>query len=111
MVKKSFFIAVFISQLIFAVNDEAIMSKRPEAKLSEYDFFKSHKEQIPNNSVHKYFLQTPLFSDYSLKDRFVYIPEGKKAIHSPNKVYEFPVGSALVKSFSYRWLHKRIKFY
>lgn len=109
MVKKFFFIAVFISQLIFAVNDEAIMSKRPEAKLSEYDFFKSHKEQIPNNSVHKYFLQTPLFSDYSLKDRFVYIPEGKKAIHSPNKVYEFPVGSALVKSFSYEMASQKNK--
>jgi uncharacterized repeat protein (TIGR03806 family) len=101
MVKKLLFIVAFVSQLIFAVNDEAILSKRPEAKLSDYEFFKSPKEQIPNDNVHKYFLQTPLFSDYSLKDRFVYIPQGKKAIHSPYKVYKFPIGSALVKTFSY----------
>jgi len=101
MVKKFLFIVAFVSQLIFAVNDEAILSNRPEAKLSDYDFFKSPKEQIPNDNVHKYFLQTPLFSDYSLKDRFVYIPQGKKAIHSPYKVYEFPIGTALVKTFSY----------
>ena len=101
MVKKVLFIVAFLSQSIFAVNDEAIMSKKPEAKLSDYGFFKSHKDQIPNNNVHKYFLQTPLFSDYSLKDRFVYIPQGKKAIHSLNRVYEFPIGSALVKTFSY----------
>ncbi len=101
MVKKVLFIVAFLSQSIFAENDEAIMSKKPEAKLSDYGFFKSHKDQIPNNNVHKYFLQTPLFSDYSLKDRFVYIPQGKKAIHSLDRVYEFPIGSALVKTFSY----------
>jgi len=101
MVKKVLFIVAFLSQSIFAVNDEAIKSKKPEAKLSDYGFFKSHKDQIPNNNVHKYFLQTPLFSDYSLKDRFVYIPQGKKAIHSLDRVYEFPIGSALVKTFSY----------
>ena len=101
MVKKVLFIVAFLSQSIFAVNDEAILSKKPEAKLSDYGFFKSHKDQIPNNNVHKYFLQTPLFSDYSLKDRFVYIPQGKKAIHSLDRVYEFPIGSALVKTFSY----------
>ena len=101
MVKKLFLIVALLSQLIFAVNDEAILSKRPEAKLSDYDLFKSPKEQIPNDNVHKYFLQTPLFSDYSSKDRFVYIPEEKKAIHSFYRVYEFPIGSALVKTFSY----------
>lgn len=101
MVKKVLFIVAFLSQSIFAVNDEAILSKKPEAKLSDYGFFKSHKDQIPNNNVHKYFLKTPLFSDYSLKDRFVYIPQGKKAIHSLDRVYEFPIGSALVKTFSY----------
>ena len=101
MVKKLFLIVAVLSQLIFAVNDEAILSKKPEAKLSDYDFFKSPKEQIPNDNVHKYFLQTPLFSDYSDKERFVYVPKGKKAIFKINDVYQFPVGSVLVKTFSY----------
>ena len=109
MVKKLLLIVALLSQLIFAVNDEAILSKRPEAKLSDYDFFESPKEQIPNDNVHKYFLQTPLFSDYSLKDRFVYIPEEKKAIHSFDKVYEFPVGTALVKTFSYEMASNKNK--
>ena len=109
MVKKLLLIVALLSQLIFAVNDEAILSKRPEAKLSDYDFFKSPKEQIPYDNVHKYFLQTPLFSDYSLKDRFVYIPEEKKAIHSIDRVYEFPIGSALVKTFSYEMASNKNK--
>ena len=109
MVKKLLLIVALLSQLIFAVNDEAILSKRPEAKLSDYDFFESPKEQIPNDNVHKYFLQTPLFSDYSLKDRFVYIPEEKKAIHSFDKVYDFPIGSALVKTFSYEMASNKNK--
>ena len=44
MVKKLLLIVALLSQLIFAVNDEAILSKRPEAKLSDYDFFKLPKE-------------------------------------------------------------------
>ncbi|HIF14361.1 MAG TPA: hypothetical protein EYQ86_03130, partial [Bacteroidetes bacterium] len=48
-----------------------------------------------------YSLSSPLFSDYSDKLRFVYIPEGKKLGYEKNKVFLFPVGSILIKTFAY----------
>ena len=84
-----------------AVNDEAILSKKPEKKLSDYEFFNDAIAQIPAENVYSYVLHSALFSDYADKHRFVYVPKGKKAKFIPNEVYEFPIGSALVKTFSY----------
>ena len=72
MVKKILLTLVFLySSFSLAVNNHAIMSKNPEGKLSDYNFFSSLSEQIPYPGVHKYVLHTPLFSDYTDKDRFV----------------------------------------
>ena len=84
-----------------AVNQGAILSKKPEKKLSDYEFFKDAVAQIPMENVFPYVLHSALFSDYADKHRFVYVPQGKKAKFVPNQVYDFPVGSALVKTFSY----------
>ena len=35
------------------------------------------------------------------KQRWVYIPEGRKASFRKDKVFDFPVGSALIKTFYY----------
>jgi len=94
-------IFVLLSVSVSAVNEEAILSKKPEKKLSEYEFFKDAIAQVPSENVYPYILHSALFSDYADKHRFVYVPEGKKAKFFPNEVYEFPVGSALVKTFSY----------
>lgn len=103
MVKKEFLALVFLfSGFSFAVNNHAILSKTPEEKLSDYNFFSSLSEQTPHLGVHKYVLHTPLFSDYTDKDRFVYVPKNLKAKHVPNKVYDFPLGSSLIKTFSYK---------
>ena len=48
-----------------------------------------------------YDLQTPLFSDYALKRRAVYVPKGKTATYDANDVFQFPVGSVLIKSFGF----------
>ena len=92
---------VFFNANIFAVNDEAILSSKPEKKLSDYEFFSDPVAQIPVKKVFPYILHSALFSDYANKHRFVYVPEEKEAKFIPNEVYEFPVGSALVKTFSY----------
>ena len=84
-----------------AVNDKAILSEKPEKKLSDYEFFDDAINQIPAENVYSYVLHSALFSDYADKHRFVYVPKGKKAKFIPNEVYEFPIGSALVKTFSY----------
>lgn len=87
--------------------------------LSEFRFFTDGIGHSPNDRVRPYALNTPLFSDYALKNRFVYVPEGQTATYNADGVFEFPVGSALIKSFGYpvdfrdsnseiRWLETRV---
>ncbi|HEY4241652.1 MAG TPA: SO2930 family diheme c-type cytochrome [Kofleriaceae bacterium] len=48
-----------------------------------------------------YDLNTPLFSDDMLKSRAIYVPPGMTATFDPELAFDFPVGSALIKTFSY----------
>ena len=70
--------------------------------LSDYNLFKDNQDPTknPNGQGFPYDLTTALFTDYSTKYRFVFIPEGKKANYSENEVLDFPVGSILVKTFA-----------
>jgi uncharacterized repeat protein (TIGR03806 family) len=52
--------------------------------------------------VHPYTLNTPLFSDYAVKDRAVYLPEGTSAVPGgAADVLDFPVGTVILKTFSF----------
>ncbi|MGR3809651.1 SO2930 family diheme c-type cytochrome [Jiulongibacter sp. NS-SX5] len=74
----------------------------PKMKLSDYGFFEGAiAKQIPGKDVKPYSLKTPLFTDYAEKLRFVYLPDGKKAEYNPKEVFDFPRGSALIKTFYY----------
>jgi len=71
-------------------------------KLSEYGFFKGKLANLePAEGVVPYTLNTPLFSDYAKKLRFVKIPKGKMVKYNDKQVFEFPVGSILIKNFYY----------
>ena len=59
------------------------------------------KELKPNAGVVPYDLNTPLFSDYATKYRFVWMPKGTSAQYSETEVFEFPVGAILAKTFAY----------
>jgi uncharacterized repeat protein (TIGR03806 family) len=69
--------------------------------LSEFGFFQDMQNQIPSEGVHPYSLVSPLFSDQTDKLRFVYVPEGQKLSYVKDKVFIFPVGSTLIKTFAY----------
>jgi uncharacterized repeat protein (TIGR03806 family) len=56
---------------------------------------------VPNAGVLPYDLITPLFSDYAHKLRTVWMPAGQSAKYSPDKSFEFPVGTILSKTFYY----------
>jgi uncharacterized repeat protein (TIGR03806 family) len=78
------------------------VAKAPFKNLSEYHFFTGMlKELIPNERVVPYDLNTPLFTDYAFKQRFVYVPEGKSAPFDTTEVLNLPVGSCLIKNFYY----------
>ena len=52
-----------------------------------------------NERVVPYDMNTPLFTDYALKARAVYIPEGQSGTFDPTDAFDLPVGSVLVKHF------------
>ena len=64
-------------------------------ELSEYGFFTGERPVIP------YDVNTPLFSDYTTKQRYLYLPPGTTATWQDPDAFELPVGAALIKTFSY----------
>lgn len=83
------------------VNDEALLNTRPQKLLSAYGLFDDGPAQLPAAGVIGYDLQVPLFTDYAEKYRFVYLPAGQSAAFHNTEVFDFPVGSVLVKTFAY----------
>ncbi len=55
----------------------------------------------PNSRVLPYDLNTPLFSDYAVKYRYVWMPPGASAEYRDDAVFDLPVGTILVKSFAF----------
>lgn len=75
----------------------------PYEKLSDYQFFKGNLAQLnPNERVIPYDLNSPLFSDYAHKARFVWLPEGTSAKYRTGEVLDFPKGTVLIKNFYYQ---------
>ncbi|HEX4420627.1 MAG TPA: SO2930 family diheme c-type cytochrome [Kofleriaceae bacterium] len=73
----------------------------PAEHLSDYQLFTFDAQtgfQF-NDRVVPYDINTPLFSDDALKQRAIYIPPGAAATFDPENALDFPVGSALIKTF------------
>ncbi|MFN3463114.1 MAG: SO2930 family diheme c-type cytochrome, partial [Terricaulis sp.] len=83
------------------VNQAAIAAERPPELLSAYRFFRDAGARMPNERVTPYDLNTPLYSDGALKFRYVYIPPGQQAQYRDEGVFEFPVGTVLIKTFAF----------
>ena len=79
------------------------LDKFPYNKLSDYNFFEGTLNAIqPGYGVLPYKPISSLFTDYALKERFVWVPVGETArFVQDNKSLDFPVGSALIKMFYY----------
>lgn len=56
---------------------------------------------VPVGRSVPYDLVSPLFSDYLLKSRTVWVPEGTQATYAEDGVFGFPVGTIITKTFSY----------
>ena len=93
--------SVVIAQPAPTVIDPAIVNDDLPATLSAYGFFTDLKTRTPAARVTPYALNTPLFSDYSVKQRYVYVPAGRPAAYTATSVLDLPVGSALIKTFGF----------
>lgn len=83
------------------VNDAAITGDGLPARLSDFGFFTDLAGEKPAARVMPYGLETPLFSDYAGKHRYLYVPAGQKARYDAEAAFDFPVGTALIKTFGY----------
>lgn len=50
---------------------------------------------VPNAGVTPYNLNTPLFSDYAVKYRTVWLPPGTSVTYQDTARFEFPVGTVI----------------
>lgn len=86
---------------VIAVNDAAIMGDDLPRQLSDYRFFADMDAQLPIPRVWPYRLNMPLYSDGAEKLRFVYLPKGSEPVADGEGPLQFPVGSALIKTFAF----------
>lgn len=83
------------------VSDEAIQSDGFPRTLEEYGFFIHADAQVPTLNVVPYELNTPLFSDGADKLRFIYVPDGEVIEPNGDGLLQFPVGTAIIKTFAF----------
>jgi len=95
-------LALLAGPVAAEVNDGALAASRPPANLSEIGLFDDMAAMTPNAAVVPYTISAPLFTDYALKYRFVYVPASAgPAAYQGEDVLDLPVGSVLVKTFAY----------
>ncbi len=70
--------------------------------LSDYNLFAddSNPSTGANSGGLPYDMNTQLFTDYSSKYRFVFVPEGKTANYTAQESMDFPVGTVISKTFA-----------
>lgn len=83
------------------VNDVAITGEGFPKALSEYAFFQDARTHEPSARVYPYTLNTPLWSDGAEKLRFIYLPDGAQLTADGAALLQFPVGSAIIKTFAF----------
>lgn len=71
-------------------------------RLSDWGMvFADGRKLVLNDGVIPYDLNTPLFSDYALKLRTIWMPEGTSASYREDRELDFPVGTVITKTFHY----------
>lgn len=73
----------------------------PYDTLDEWHLFADAAQMTPAEGVIPYDVVSPLFSDYAVKYRFLWVPKGEKIGYHDTDRWDFPVGSILIKVFTY----------
>jgi uncharacterized repeat protein (TIGR03806 family) len=105
--RKFLFLPFLFGFLFFMIRCQSNQGIRipaePYEKLSQYQFFKGKLADLqPNDRVIPYDLNSPLFTDYAHKARFVWMPEGTSATYqTSDEPLDFPKETVLIKNFYY----------
>jgi uncharacterized repeat protein (TIGR03806 family) len=70
-------------------------------RLSTYRLFTDVAAQTPAAGLRPFDLNTPLFSDYTDKARFLWLPPGAPMTWSDGDTFAMPVGTLIAKTFAY----------
>lgn len=90
-----------LSTPIPPLESEVADGNYPYTRLSTYGFFEGNVNKLqPAEHVVIYQPVSSLFTDYALKSRFVFFPEGTKAKLVSDDL-EFPEGTVIIKNFYY----------
>lgn len=73
----------------------------PWDTIDEWHLFADARALTPAEGVIPYDVNAPLFSDYTVKRRFVWLPKGTKIGWQDTDRWNFPVGAILIKTFAY----------
>lgn len=94
-----------LSAGLIALGGVAMFSFTPAShpeKLSDWKLFSGKLANLqPAAGVVPYQLNTPLFSDYAEKSRFVKLPPNTSVQYQTETVLNFPEGTLLIKNFYY----------
>lgn len=74
---------------------------KPWATLSEWQLFSDAAHQVPAEGVLPYEVISPLFSDYTAKHRFLWLPTGEQVTYRDDAAWELPIGAIVIKTFAY----------
>ncbi len=110
--KNNFILYLGIVLLVSCDNDDNYkpvtpvvldITQVPYPKLSDYHFFDGNLNELnPAYGVLPYKPASELFTDYTIKKRFVWMPIGSKATYNGDEnILNLPVGAALIKNFYY----------
>ncbi|MCB1704117.1 MAG: right-handed parallel beta-helix repeat-containing protein [Halioglobus sp.] len=81
------------------INADAYLANCPN--LSDYRLFADQGNPLSGaNGGVIYDLNTPLFTDYANKYRFVFLPENTRAAYRDTEAFDFPVGTIIAKTFT-----------
>src|SRR5688500_6530345 len=93
-------LACIIWLLAFTFPGQSGFSRKE--KLSEYNFFVGKLSDLKHaDDLIPYAVNTPLFSNYAEKLRFVKFPTGQSAQYDDTSAFIFPEGTILIKNFYY----------
>ncbi len=74
----------------------------PHEHLTEYCFFQGDLEDlVPADGTYEYDVAAALWSDHAAKQRLIALPKGKTITFDAGENWQFPLGTILVKTFSF----------
>lgn len=103
--KRSLWVGLVVSGLVGTLQTLSSYTKvggvvERKEQLSGYHFFEGNLANLkPTAGVIPYSVNTPLFSNYAEKLRFIKLPANTAARYNDSTAFDLPIGTILIKNF------------